>query len=490
MERILVTAAAESIDAAMDFLLSAWQAAKTSQSLSFALTLPTEPTEEELTPLRIFPAVQYIVAPDQNAFDTASEVWQGESMILCGNADMRFEKDWDKTLTKALMTEGKKTACALTWVPYTLGDVLECNHGVAAEGFDKRGRLLKKRGVALRYSAVFIRGALLNPLCCLAPASFYQDIKKAQPECDLPLSVLISDLGYSLFVPPETPLFQVSPLPLPSECRMPPGEEKPYFTERYAIDFAGEKLGEPARLGLFEKDLKYPLRIPASEKASESLRALSLKSRGIAPLLVTARPDGTELTQGELASFMHLSAIKAMELCCYAGSGSIRTLKARHPDTHLLRGQMIPALLASWAEDREKVLPYVQPFLLQRAMERYMSYTHYIWIDFDYAPYPIYEWVSPQWTELCTSHITMALVDGQVDPSMIIVPRGEMEPLIREAIRILRDGAWDGECMPDRAGFWRLLAEAQPHRFRFIDMTEEKMLFHLCTSLAEHVKTR
>ena len=139
------------------------------------------------------------------------------------------------------------------------------------------------------------------------------------------------------------------------------------------------------------------------------------------------------------------------------------------------------------------MLNYVRlckPFLLAQSREKMLGHSHYVWVDFGYLRYPVYERAALDWAELCTDRITLAVVDGQVDTSMIVMPQGQVLPLCRE-ITALCQAAWerDGR-LPEETALWQELTQKHPGLFRLIELPARRELLTLALTSREEEASR
>ena len=70
-------------------------------ALSYALVLPEAPTSPEECNMAAFGALRYLVSPEMT-FAAMETLWHGERYALLAHPAMRFERDWEKKLLRAL----------------------------------------------------------------------------------------------------------------------------------------------------------------------------------------------------------------------------------------------------------------------------------------------------------------------------------------------------------------------------------------------------
>ena len=88
MERILI-------------LMQAANWAEATEALTSARVLPEAPTSPEECNMAAFGALQYLVSPEMT-FAAMETLWHGERYALLAHPAMRFERDWEKKLLRAL----------------------------------------------------------------------------------------------------------------------------------------------------------------------------------------------------------------------------------------------------------------------------------------------------------------------------------------------------------------------------------------------------
>ena len=101
MERILILMQAANWAEATEALTSARENALHRNALSYALVLPEAPTSPEECNMAAFGALQYLVSPEMT-FAAMETLWHGERYALLAHPAMRFERDWEKKLLRAL----------------------------------------------------------------------------------------------------------------------------------------------------------------------------------------------------------------------------------------------------------------------------------------------------------------------------------------------------------------------------------------------------
>ena len=497
MERILLLITAPCYADACEALCSAAENAAVPVRLTYGLSLMEEPGEEDLEAMRALGSAQYL-CPGEDAWREVDALWQGEGYILMANPAMRFVRGWDEGLMRALRQCGRDglTSAVLTgYLPRPM-DPVDAVYPVAAEGFDPEGRLCFHRGTALRYARAPQRSAFLHRDFCFGPAGFFRDMAQDSPSPMFLRAFRGKWEPYTL----HRPLIRVEwDMELPPETVDPEAEQAcggvSRFEKRFGLRFAARQLSAMARQGVFTADLNFPMRVPVRVRLREALRDMSLRRSKLTPLCVTAfltLPQPTEnLREEQMSWFSRLARLKNLALLCYADGAVCRQLVAAHPN--VLEYKQRYGLQAGENLPPEEMLNYVRlckPFLLAQSREKMLGHSHYVRVDFGYLRYPVYERAALDWAELCTDRITLAVVDGQLDTSMIVMPQEQVLPLCRE-ITALCQGAWDRDGrLPEEAALWQELTQKHPGLFRLIELPARRELLTLALTSREEEASR
>lgn len=470
MSRILMLMAADSWQQAAEALQDARAHAAHAERLSYGLSLRRAPGDAEQAAMHALGTVVFL-APGRGVWKDMSALWQGETYVLLAQPDMRFTKGWDRALIRSLgwCHHQSEEGCVLTGcLPRTV-DPVDAVYPVAAERIDRRERLHLRRGTPLRYARHPQRSAFLNPAFCFGPATFFRTMEEAKA----PLFLEACSHRWELYTL-HRPVIrlewgewdEIPPVDLTGwqECS---GANR--FQTRFGVRLAEHKLSPMARCGIFSPDLNFERRVPLAVKAHEAFRRLDCRSRELAPLCVSAwlSIPGHRLDEHRMRCFNRLSALRSMELLCYVDSDSAPRVMRNHPyiqEYHPRYGLNIPHDVIM-----ENMKTYVQlskMFMLAHSRERTLRYSHYIWMDFDYLRYPVYEGTALDWKNVCSDCITMAVVDEQLDTAMIVVPQELLEPLCREIHAVCREELRIGRPLPTEQQLWVRMVTMHPEWFR------------------------
>jgi hypothetical protein len=178
-----------------------------------------------------------------------------------------------------------------------------------------------------------------------------------------------------------------------------------------------------------------------------------------------------------------------MALLAYADGPACRQVTAIHPNVlEYKRRYGLPVEEDVPSAEALKYVRLCKPFLLGQSREKMLGHSHYIWLDFGYLRYPVYEGASLIWDELCTDKITIAQVDGQLDLSMIVMPQQHVLSLCREITALCQNEREKTGCIPEESWLWHELMQAHPDLFRLIELPGRRELLTMAlTSREEEV---
>lgn len=477
MERILVVMYALSWQDAAPALYGAKSAANAPERLSFGLQLEEPLTQEDLEEFYALGSVQWAQA-ELDTLSAVNALWQGETYVLMARWDMLFDQNWDKLLLDMLAycrSQGH-AQCALTGYPPCKEDVVDAMSPVAVRQMDTEF-VRYHPGTPLRYALHPMRSAFFNPEFCFAPAGFFREARKWKP----PYFLAAYQHRWHFYTPNRPVIRARMPMRIFSDVLRPmTKEEASSFETRFSINLTQPGVSPMAQCGIFEPDLTPPARIPLPVKVQEALRGL--KGSKATPLCVTAwlKLPEVPLDESRMVPFRRLCAMKNPPLLCFADHESAPRILLTHPNVLEFKrryGLSVPdeALMQN--------LPgYVQlckAFLLAQAREKFMTHSHYIWMNFDYLTYPVYERASLAWDAICGDRITVAMVYNRVDTSMVVVPEERIEPLCREIAAQCAMSLKDDGLLPDEVMLWDVLCHDHPDWFQTVPRPRKGQLLSL-----------
>lgn len=483
MERILVLMAAQSYAQAEAALRSARDNAAAQTRISYGLSLQQEPDGETQVAMRNLGQVQF-VCPGLSSWQDAQALWQGEGFALVAHPAMSFTKNWDMQLLRALrqcQRESRFSAVLTGYLPRKQ-DPVDAVCPVAAEGFDMEGRLCFQRGTPLRYATRPQRSAFIHPDFCFGPAAFFREMQEERGPLFLAafkrkweaytLHRPVIHIGDDMHLPP-------CPVPADGDATA-----VTRFEQRFSLRLGDRQLSAMARQGVFTADLTFPIRVPLMVRLQETLREGLRHKKRVSPLCVTAYlsmpMEGPNLHEQYQCWFGYLCRLKNLSLLCYGDGETARKIMPMHPNVLEFKPRYGLPLKESITND--ETIDYIKlskPFVLARSRERFLSHSHYIWIDYGYLRYPVYERASIDWANVCSDRIVLSLVDGVPDVSMLVVPDSMLLPLCQEIEALCRQEQRSRGHLPMETEMWLMLISQHGDWFELVELPGPRELFTL-----------
>ena len=484
MERILLLMSAATYADADPALRSAKAMALHPERVTFGLSLAEEPTDQESEAMVRLGNIQFL-CPAYDCWQGILPVWEGESHILMGHPAMQFGPRWDEALLRDLARcqSGRSPKAVLTGYLPRAQDPVDAVCPVAAEGFDPDGQLKFHRGTPLRYAKAAQPAAFIHPDFCFAPATFF-----CEPgELGEPWFLRAFRYRWNVYTAhkPRIRLLWDDPLPPCDVHLYQTGRRDSVrpFEQRFGVRFAKRQLSPMARLGVFNEALTFPRRVPLAVRTQELFRGLTGRA-DCTPLCVTAcltlPLPPPNLPEEYLSWFKYLTAIRNLALLCYADSETIRKISPIHPN--VLEYKRYYSLQTESVVGPDETLNFIKlskPFMLSATREKFLTHSHYVWMDFGCLRYPVYEHAWLDWENVCTDRIVLAMVGGVPDLSMLVVPERLIRPLCKEiADRCARETGR----LPQETTLWMLLIHDKPEWFDLRPLPGVRELFTLLTT--------
>ena len=234
MERILILMQAANWAEATEALTSARENALHRNALSYALVLPEAPTSPEECNMAAFGALQYLVSPEMT-FAAMETLWHGERYALLAHPAMRFERDWEKKLLRALNDCPVENAQAvLTGYLPAQDDPIGAVCPVAAERIEQDGTLCFAHGMPLTLAAHPMPGAFLHPDFFFARAGFIRAMAQGGGTAFLRAMVQ----GWQCCTLNQPVITLTHDLPVPPARIDPQEDGLAQLKEEYGVDFA------------------------------------------------------------------------------------------------------------------------------------------------------------------------------------------------------------------------------------------------------------
>ena len=481
MTRIMMVLSARDWATAAQCIDSARRNAADTAALGFSLSLDTEPTEDDRREMEELGSSLFLV-PGLTPWEDMELLWQGDGCVLAGHAAMRFSPNWDRELLRALRWCQKAVSqrSVLTgYLPRQI-DPIDAVYPVAAERIDRRDQLHFRRGTPLRYAVHPVPSAFLHPAFCFAPAAFFRAVARRGGPTFLAAYAERWDI-YTLHRP-VIHMLADSDVPLVSLRGLEehPGLDR--FEARTGVHVAQRRLSPRAECGIITTDMSFESRVPMATRVQEALRDLDNRVTKIDPLCVTAwltLPD-VKLDEQRMIRFRRMCAMKNVQLVCYADTASAGKIALSFPQVQEYRryyGLDVPSAAAR--EDLRNYIKLCKPFLLARAAQNSLRFSHYLWVDFDLLHYPAYERAALDWETICRDRVMMAVVDGRPDTSMIAVPQRLLEDVCGAFTQLIGEDLQKHLPLPEEKAFWVRLMHLHPDWFELVELPGRKELFTL-----------
>ncbi len=409
------------------------------------------------------------------ALMTVYGLYDGQEYALQITPDAVLHQDWDRCLLESLDRTGSdKSVLTCFLSPEGIPRAL------AVQGFTADDELQIAPGMKVLKAVRPPRTVLVSPAFLFGRGDWMCKAKNLRWDGSTVLSLTLQlfALGYATYVPHLPISGCVLAVPLPPE-RFPAGGMTallPEFGQASGIFFDKNKADAEARLGIYTDSGRYPVQL----SMADGLKQLFLRRRE-APvsrvMLATAMGSfQTELPQEvSLTLFQNMTELKRLSLCCYCLSKQAKRLQQIFPNTYARpEGEKdTPSFTDASAFLRSK------PYFIQEAAHQFQAHSHYGWIDMDYLKHPIHESSVFLWDALTDEKIHLAMVDGQIDTGLLIVPRSKVAWLY-ETSRVL---APDPEMSHGDGGLFKCLADTYPDAFTIHTMDKRHMLLSLCQPL-------
>lgn len=484
MDRILLLMAVQAYEQAEAALRSARDNAASSSRISYGLSLQAEPDAAAQAAMRSLGSVQFL-CPGGSSWEDVEALWQGEGYVLLAHPAMSFTRNWDMQLLRALRQcrrESRFSAVLTGYLPRKQ-DPVDAVCPVAAEGFDAQGRLCFQRGTPLRYALAPQKSAFLHPDFCFAPSAFFREMRQEEG----PLFLSAFRRKWELYTL-HRPLIHISDDMRMEPCEVSAGGEQDTslsrFERRFGLRFATRQLTPMVRQGVFTADLTFPTRVPYAVRGQEALRELLRRKGSVSPLCVTAYlsmpVEGPNMHEQYQCWFGYLSALKNLSLLCYGDSDTTRRIMPMHPNVLEFKpryglpveGQLPP-------EETMNYIKLSKPFILARSREKFLNHSHYVWMDYGYLRYPVYERASIDWANVCGNRIVLAIVNGVPDASMLVVPDAMLLTLCREIAALCEQELNGSGRLPQETDLWLTLIREHGDWFELVELPGHRELFTL-----------
>ncbi|MBQ8555334.1 MAG: hypothetical protein IJ438_05600 [Clostridia bacterium] len=474
MDRILMVMQTVEYADAEAALLSAKENAFFPEALSYGLVLTQEPDADAHAAMNALGLTQFI-CPGDDPWRAAPLLWQGEGYILLAHPAMRFSRGWDKEILRALRAcpMGQLLKNVLTGYLPVREDPLGTVCPVAADGFTDAGALTFHHGTPLRYAASPVRGPFLHPDFCFAPAGFF----RMAAEGEGPLFLRAFRGGWDLYTLHKPLIELLWATEVAPETALADDPSLADFSALYGVDIPGRLLSPHARRGMHSEDMTFSIKVPLQVKAAEKVRQWQLQGSKVTPLCVTAVTGDAE--DEKLRWLQQLVNLRHMAILVYADAQNLRAVSQIHPNVLEYKSRYGMELRV---DAPEVITRLSKSAILGVARDKFLTHSHYVWIDPDCIRYPVYDRAALDWDAICTDRIVMAMVNGMPDTTMFAVPDHLVLSLAREL---------EGRCLtilgqrgqlPAENELWEIVIRENPDWFQLVALPVRRQLF---TQIAE-----
>lgn len=465
MERILILMQAANWAEATEALTSARENALHRNALSYALVLPEAPTSPEECNMAAFGALRYLVSPEMT-FAAMETLWHGERYALLAHPAMRFERDWEKKLLRALNDCPVENAQAvLTGYLPAQDDPIGAVCPVAAECIDPDGTLCFAHGMPLTLAAHPMPGAFWHPNFFFARAGFIRAMAQGNGTAFLRAMVQ----GWQCCTLNQPVITLTHDLPVPPVRIEPQEDGLAQLKEEYGVDFAAGTLSAAAKRGLKSNSLDVTLAVTPLMRIKSAVQRRRRKRTDPMPLCVTVCP--ASLDEEGMHWLRQLTQMQDLALLCYAEGLKLREVAEFHPNVLEYK----PRYALPMPTGKPPLFSCAA--MLSAARDRVLSSTHYIWMAPDCVRYPLYTGMALPWKRLCGEKIVLASVRNRLDLSMVVVPDKQIKPLMSAIGEQLRALLAAGTIPETEEALWTGIVKEHPDWFEFRALPVEKQLF-------------
>ena len=184
----------------------------------------------------------------------------------------------------------------------------------------------------------------------------------------------------------------------------------------------------------------------------------------------------SRMEEETLRWFKQLATLRNLPLVAYVEPLLLRQIAEFLPSVHEFRSRHAMELPVEGLDGLEKLS---KAALLSTARDKYLTPSHYIWMDADAIRYPVYDRAFFDWQAICTDRIVMAMVNGVPDTTMFCVPEKLVLPLARDLqARTLTIFEQRGS-LPEEHELWDLVIRENPDWFNLVVLPVKGQLFTL-----------
>ncbi len=252
------------------------------------------------------------------------------------------------------------------------------------------------------------------------------------------------------------------------------------FEQFAGISLEQRLVGVRSSLGLFSNEGSYAQRMPMPKKLALQAKAILARVSRPTPLVVTAfvdLPDALKPTALYVLRFGFLRALTHLPLLLYVGGGQERSLRMHFPNAvSYPDNALLPKALLAQGMTPSQHMKRNKWLLLQRAMRTYLGFSHYAWLNFDALRHPICPQTRPDFSALMDGTVHLAVVEGELDGSFLVVPQGLLKLFSREVQGLTQMDAAAKRSFSE-GSLLRRLVEKFPDLFTLHPMPRKGLLF-------------
>ncbi len=484
MDRILILMSAVDFPDAQTALYSAKENAAEASALSFGVMLEIEPDDKCQAQMAALGRVQFL-CPENDAWRSMPELWQGESHVLMAHPAMRFTKGWDKALLRELRRcpATDQAQNVLTGYLPVREDPLDAVCPVGADAFTVDGELTFRHGMPLKYTEGLERSPFLHPDFAFAPAGFFRAMAEDDGSEPLFLKAFAARWNlYALTRPVIRLVWDLAVAPCKVDPEHPLCEE---FMQVFGVDFHTGALSAQSRRGMISEELNFRLKVPLNVRLQEQMRLWKQRRQqasGKAPQPLCVTLYTQEMPEETLRWLKRLAGLKHLPLLAYADPLLLRKITDFLPNVMEFK----PRYMMDLPVDAPQVLQKLsKAAILAKARDRELTHSHYIWLDADCVQVPLYDRSAFRFEQVCTDKIMIAMVNGEPDPAMFCVPDHLVLTLSREMeARCLTCLNRHGD-LPTETELWKRIIREHPEWFQLTVFPVARQLFTRLTTEQE-----
>lgn len=482
---VLIMLRAYSEQEALDVFAAAADRAYDKKSLSFALTMAEEISDEGRQAIAALGHFSFVQSQD-DPYHSLYALYHGEENILMASEGMLFQKFWDLRLVKAFQMLNKPRAAITGFLP----DMDDVHGAVCPVAVDHvaDGMIHFHKGIPLFRAQRPQRCAFLNPWFCFAKPAFFECMAQKN---DVPAYLRPFHSGFTLYTlhdPCVLTLFEqrIEPIKQPAMS-----EESPFrktiasFVENYHLPDSPS-----ATLGIYTPDLQFDMDISFSYKVRERIRQHRFSMSRHSPLFVAAYHDMTcdvpSVPAIYESRFRNLARLVNLPLALFIKSRMAFSVKRYFYNVYDY--QRAYGLNVRMTEVNEYTRFLLSKFnLLLNSSALFPHHTHYVYINFGYVRFPIYSGMAINFDAIMDDKVHIARVNDFLDTTCFTVPKPLLTTLSALMASLVMQSVENNEKVDETVLFEKMLA-LRPELFTVHSAAEKRSLFLETMALRKELK--